>query len=94
MRGDLRCNLTTFVADMAKLPLVDRSVDGVFASHALEPNHGRESELLAELLRVARRKLLLFEPSWEYANQATRSRMKKHGYVRDFLRILLRSVAA
>lgn len=83
MRGDLARDLSLFVADMARLPLADSSVDVVFTSHALEPNHGRESDLLAELLRVARRQLLLFEPSWENADDLVCARMETHGYVRD-----------
>jgi len=83
MRGDLARALRLFVADMGRLPIADSSVDVVFTSHALEPNHGRERDLLAELLRVARRQLLLFEPSWENADQEARARMEQHGYVRD-----------
>ena len=83
MRGDLAKDLSLFVADMARLPRADSSVDVVFTSHALEPNHGRERDLLAELLRVARRQLLLFEPSWENADELARARMQQHGYVRD-----------
>jgi len=83
MRGDLARALRLFVADMGRLPIADSSVDVVFTSHALEPNHGRERDLLAELLRVARRQLLLFEPSWENADALVRTRMEQHGYVRD-----------
>ena len=86
MRSDLSKNLTLFVADMAMMPLADNSVDAVFTSHALEPNHGREACLLSELLRIARRHLVLFEPSWENATAAAKSRMVKHGYVRDLPR--------
>lgn len=68
---------------MAELPLADSTVDVVFTSHALKPNHGREYLLLKELLRVSRRYLLLFEPSWENADQSIRARMEQHGYVRD-----------
>jgi len=83
MRRDMAKRLKLFVADMARLPLAESSVDVVFTSHALEPNHEREEQLLKELLRVARRHLLLFEPSWENADQAVRDRMAQHGYVRD-----------
>ena len=83
MRSDLARDLNLFVADMARLPLADSSVDVVFTSHALEPNQGRERELIAEFLRVARRQLLLFEPSWENADELVRARMEQHGYVRD-----------
>jgi hypothetical protein len=83
MRGDLVRDLSLFVADISRLPISDSSVDVVFTSHALEPNHGRERELIAELLRVSRRQLLLFEPSWENADEVVRARMDQHGYVRN-----------
>jgi ubiquinone/menaquinone biosynthesis C-methylase UbiE len=83
MRADLAADLKLFVADMGSMPLTDDCVDVVFTSHALEPNHGREASLLKELLRIARRHLILFEPSWEHANEAMRSRMIEHGYVRE-----------
>ncbi len=75
MRDDLSQNLRLFVANMSRLPLSDGSVDVVFTSHSLEPNHGGEQELIKELLRVSRTQLLLFEPSWENADEAARARM-------------------
>ncbi len=72
-----------FVGDMSEIPLPDNSIDVVMTSHALEPNHGREAELLGELLRVARRGLLLFEPSYELGDDAQRENMARHGYVRN-----------
>ena len=83
MSTHLAKNLDLFVADMANLPLADNSIDVVFTSHALEPNHGREFQLLQELLRVSRKYLLLFEPSWEHSSKDQRARMELHGYVRD-----------
>jgi len=83
MRADLAKGLSLFVADMDRLPLADCSVDVIFTSHALEPNHGRELALLSELLPITRRILLLFEPSWENNDEAGRARMQQHGYVRD-----------
>jgi hypothetical protein len=68
------------------MPLADQCVDIVFTSHSLEPKHGREACLIKELLRITRRNLILFEPSWEFANEAVRSRMIEHGYVRDLPR--------
>tara|TARA_R110002110_G_scaffold284987_2_gene499326 strand:- start:82131 stop:83048 length:918 start_codon:yes stop_codon:yes gene_type:complete len=71
-----------FVGEMSGIPLPDNSIDVVMTSHALEPNHGREAELLGELLRVSRRGLLLFEPSYELGDDAQRANMEQHGYVR------------
>lgn len=73
---------SVFVADMGNIPLGDGAVDVVTTSHALEPNHGLERELLAELVRVSRRGLALFEPHYETASEAQRTRMERHGYVR------------
>ena len=86
MRGDLARKLDLFVADMGCMPLADRCMDVVITSHALEPNHGREAILIRELLRIARRYLILLEPSWENATEAVRCRMEEHGYVRDLPR--------
>lgn len=83
MAGGLAHSLRLFVADMAKLPLPDLSIDCVLTIHALEPNHGRELLLLRELLRVTRHHLILFEPSWENGSDQVRARMAHYGYVRD-----------
>jgi hypothetical protein len=88
MKQALAQTLKLFVADMACIPLADCSVDVVLTVHALEPNHGREFELLKELLRVTRRKIILFEPSWENASDAARARMKNHGYVRNLPQVI------
>ena len=82
-------NMDLFVADMANLPVKNNSVDVVFTSHALEPNHGREDELIKELMRIARRYLLLFEPSWENASDEARKRMQKHGYIRELPKFII-----
>jgi SAM-dependent methyltransferase len=71
------------VATLSHLPYADNSFDVVYTSHAIEPNGGRESELLAELFRVAARYLVLFEPSYELGSPEARDRMQKHGYCRD-----------
>lgn len=75
-------DLRLFVGDMSAIPLPSRSVDIVMTNHSLEPNHGREAELLAELLRVARKHVILFEPAYEQADEVSRTRMESFGYVR------------
>ncbi len=71
------------VATMSHLPYADSSFDVVYTSHAVEPNGGREKELLAELYRVASRYLVLFEPGYELAPPEAQERMTQHGYCRD-----------
>lgn len=75
-------NLSLAVADLGQLPLTDDAVDVVVTVHALEPNHGRESELIRELGRVTRRFMFLIEPSFENAQERQRERMLKLGYIR------------
>jgi SAM-dependent methyltransferase len=72
-----------FVADLFEIPLADSSVDVVYTSHSLEPNGGREEAAIKELMRVARRAVVLVEPVYELANAEAQARMRKHGYVRD-----------
>lgn len=76
-----------FVADLFAIPLQDSSVDVVFSSHALEPNGGREEAAVAELLRVARKAVVLVEPIYELAPDAARERMRRHGYVRGLKQV-------
>ncbi len=72
-----------FVADIFEIPLVDSSVDVVYTSHSLEPNGGREEAAIKELMRVARRAVVLIEPVYELAGSEAQSRMREHGYVRN-----------
>ena len=71
-----------FVADLFEIPLEDSSVDVVYTSHSLEPNGGREEAAIKELMRVARRAVVLVEPVYELAGAEAQARMMKHGYVR------------
>ena len=80
---DFAAKLFPFAADISTIPLEDNAVDLTWTSHALEPNHGREFELLAELFRVTKRTCLLFEPSYENNTIEGKNRMEKLGYVRD-----------
>ncbi|MDX9742172.1 MAG: class I SAM-dependent methyltransferase [Gammaproteobacteria bacterium] len=56
-----------FVADLFHIRLADASVDVVYTSHSLELNGGREQAALQELLRMARRAVVLVEPLYELA---------------------------
>ena len=69
------------VADIARIPLPDDSVDFVLSTHALEPNGGREMALLTELARVARRGMVLIEPDWDNSSAKQRDRMHRLGYI-------------
>lgn len=71
-----------FVADLFNIPLESASVDVVYTSHSIEPNGGREEDAIRELMRIARRAVVLVEPIYELANPDAQSRMRHHGYVR------------
>jgi uncharacterized protein YbaR (Trm112 family) len=76
-------NVDFFVANIENIPVPDCSYDLVYTSHALEPNGGREKELLKELFRITNRYLVLFEPSYKGNSQVGRDRMDRLGYIKD-----------
>ncbi|SDZ75989.1 hypothetical protein SAMN05660420_00163 [Desulfuromusa kysingii] len=80
--------ITPFVANLFQLPFVDGAIDVIWTSHALEPNGGQEKVALTELLRVSRRKLILFEPYYEGNSSEGRQRMDRLGYVKNIPQII------
>jgi SAM-dependent methyltransferase len=73
-------------ASLLEIPFADNAFDVVYTSHAIEPNGGREVEILQELHRVTRGWLLLLEPAYELADEVGQERMRRHGYCRDLRR--------
>jgi len=76
-----------FVGDLFRIPMADESIDVVYSAHSLEPNGGREKEAIAELLRVARKAVVLVEPIYELASAEAQQRMAAHGYVRGLKQV-------
>ena len=74
--------LHPFVADIKSIPLASNSIDIITSCHALEPNGKSLNLLLKELFRVAKDKLVLFEPSYELNSKEGKRRMEKYGYIK------------
>jgi uncharacterized protein YbaR (Trm112 family)/ubiquinone/menaquinone biosynthesis C-methylase UbiE len=76
-------NSILFLSNMLNASIQDNSIDVVYTSHAMEPNGGKEKEVLSELYRITRKYLVLFEPIYELANDKAKKYMEEHGYVRN-----------
>jgi ubiquinone/menaquinone biosynthesis C-methylase UbiE len=82
-----------FVGDLFCIPMADKSVDVIYTSHSLEPNGGREVMAITELLRVARKAVVLIEPLYELAPEQAQKRMHVHGYVRARSRLFVDDIS-
>ena len=78
-----------FVGDMFNIPIKDNAIDILYTAHAIEPNGGKEKEILQELYRVTSKYLILFEPAYELADEESKQRMKSHGYITNLYQTAL-----
>ena len=77
-----RKKVQVFSGNMMEMPFSDNAIDIVTTVMSMEPNHGREKEILTELFRVARRYVILVEPTYELGSIKTKKHIIEHGYVR------------
>ena len=85
----LGIEIPIFVGGLESIPMQTSSIDLVYTAHAIEPNYGREREILRELYRVAQRYVVLFEPAYEFTTDEIRARMNEHGYCRGLADIAI-----
>ncbi len=79
-----------FVGDIAQIPMQDKSIDVITSSHAIEPNGGNEDSIAKELIRVASKKIILFEPCYEKVNINIKKRMRKLGYIKNLTKSFIK----
>ena len=72
-----------FVGDLFSIPLADQSMDIVYTSHSLEPNGGKEKIAIKELMRIAKKAVVLVEPIYELATKKAKNRMLKLNYIKN-----------
>ena len=82
-REQEQSDLKLYRASLSAIPILDDTFDVVLTNHAIEPNRGKEREILAELYRISRRYLVLREPSWQFGDRATRAWIERHCYIKD-----------
>jgi len=78
-----KTKLDIFCADIKNIPLHSKCVDVIISNHALEPNGKNLPNLLMELFRVAKKKIILFEPAYELADSKGKKRMNRLGYIKN-----------
>jgi ubiquinone/menaquinone biosynthesis C-methylase UbiE/uncharacterized protein YbaR (Trm112 family) len=78
-----------FTGNFLDCPVQDDAIDIVYSIHSLEPNGGKEREILTELHRITRKYLVLIEPIYELADEQGKAHMDKHGYVKNIYKIAI-----
>jgi ubiquinone/menaquinone biosynthesis C-methylase UbiE len=81
-------NLNIFCTNHFKLPFEDNSIDLVTTVQSIEPNNTYKKKLLTELIRVAKKGLVLMEPHYELSDEKSKKRMIKFGYIKNFERLI------
>lgn len=76
-------NINYFTGNLLNIPLTDSAVDIVFTSHSIEPNTNKERDILQELYRIAKKYLVLIEPSYNLGNIETKNNIDKHKYIKN-----------
>lgn len=76
-------NYMVFTGNLFNIPVLSNSISVVYTSHSIEPNGGKEKEALAELYRITKNYLVLFEPCYEMASDEAKLRMERNGYVKN-----------
>lgn len=79
-----------FLANGLNLPLRDNSYDVVFSHYVVEQMKGFESQALDNMIRVARKGVVLFETAVYHPTIDQRIYMKHSGYSRDLPKIVRR----
>lgn len=79
---DNKVDIELSVGDMFHLPFADSSIDIIYTAHCIEPNTGKEKEAVKELYRVAKKYLVLIEPSYNLGNDLTKQRINEHKYIK------------
>lgn len=76
-------NLSLMCSDMATIPLPDNSIDVLYTCFSIEPNRGREEQILKELYRVSNKYLIILETSNEFGGKKVEEHIDRHCYVKD-----------
>jgi len=79
---EFNINLNLAVADMGCIPLPDKSIDASLTIHSLEPNGGKEADLVAEIGRVTRNFIFFIEPDFESGSEKQKERMGSLNFIK------------
>lgn len=76
------------VGNAYNLPFADNSFDLVYSYHCLEQMPSNKEQSIAELFRIARKYLVLVEPSYELGNWPQKLRWRNKNYIRGIPKTL------
>lgn len=81
--------INLFVCDLKNIPIQNDFFDIVYTHSAIEPNKGFEENIINELYKKTSNYLILFEPTYEEANEQCKKRFDNLGYIKNLKNIII-----
>ncbi len=76
-----------FLSKMDKMAIKENSLDIIITHHSIEPNRGKEKDIIQHFLNISNKYVFLFEPIYELNPKKNKIRMDKYRYAKNLYNV-------